>query len=239
MNQNFGKLTGALAGTVIGATVLEIPVLAATVTYDFTVQLFPSTIPIPSELSDTYNGFFSYDTDTFITTATGDRVFPFANFSFSFLEADGSISTTFIPKIYTLSDLVSSVSFPSSFAVGNIPTGTPPATSSLSGGFVFNLNLPRIFTDSRQEVQGIFVANVPTPGNFANSLNLVTIFDCPEGVIGCELPIEQQIGEFVSVTLREGEPPVAAVSEPTAIAGLLLFGLGFLWRRKAGTSRTV
>ncbi|BCL34369.1 hypothetical protein [Nostoc sp. MS1] len=237
MNQNLWKIIGAVTGTVFSATILEIPVLAATVTYDFTVRLFPSTISIPSGLPDTYSGFFSYDTDSPITTPSGDRVFPLTNFSFSFIEPINTIPTTFIPRIYNLSDLVTSSASPLSFAFGDIPTGTPPTTSLLPGGFVFNLNFPTIFVDIQQQVQGIFIANLPTPGNIINSLNLVTTFRCPDDVIGCEPPSEQLVGEFVSLTLREGEPPIADIAEPTAIAGLLLFGLGFLSQRKFGTSQ--
>ncbi len=266
MTQSIIKFAGVITGAVLCLTHLEVPAFAATLTYDFTIRFSPpAPETLPPGFPETYDGFFSYDTDNFITLPTGISVFPLTDFSFDFFEPVASLPPVFSPKTYTLADLGRNPdlfsSFPSAFVLGTVPTGTPPVAGSSPGWLLFNLNFSEFL-----QFEGILSANV-FPGGLINSFNAIE-----PGVIG-EVggPIERaepiefgersepilivdpepeplrpsetlitQMGEFVSVTLRGASAPIPApptsIPEPTAISGLSLLGLGFLLNRKTKNS---
>lgn len=213
-NSIYQKLALATVGTVLSLAVMETPsVQAATITYDFTVNITDGPL-----LGNQYSGFFSYDDAS--PSGAGGLLLPFfdvTEFNFDFPQRTNTPSQLFIDGRVFPSSL------PLQFRGGEVVTDP-------SGRLVL---IPRGGELVRFAFSTFNPFRPPFPGFF-------TLFGSSTGLsFTYQLPFNPgepfTIGSGSGTVSLRTTPPTA-VPEPGTVFGLSMLGLGWLLRKKKASS---
>ncbi|GET40261.1 PEP-CTERM sorting domain-containing protein [Microseira wollei] len=233
-NSIYQKLALATAGTVLSLAVMETAsVQAATITYDFTVNITDGPL-----LGNQYSGFFSYDdTSPSATSLPVDYsspsfrsplvpVFDVTEFNFDFagktytksnLRYDGCRAGIQFCYPLTFSG-TEAVLDPSGFPRYLIPRGGDLSLVSFSNFSSFNFSIFSVY---------FYILGGKSAGDFRYDLPL----DLSE-------PFKNRSGSgTVGFSLRTTPtPPPTSVPEPGTVFGLSVLGFGWLLRKKKASS---
>ncbi|GET40259.1 PEP-CTERM sorting domain-containing protein [Microseira wollei] len=212
-NSIYQKLALATAGTVLSLAVMETAsVQAATITYDFTVNLTNGDFK-----GNSYTGFFSYNDSE--PSGVSELLYPyFAPSDFSF---------EFLGKTYTESDLrysVRSIMVPplSYLTFTNPRVVTDNRPYFVPGGELDQVKF--LVTDYNSAGIGSYIINL-----YENKKFFFWFFDqFPQNTIS-------QGGGTWKYKLRE-QLPSTSVPEPGTVFGLSMLGFGWLLRKKKASS---